>query len=94
MEIILAFFVGSTLRGQVRSTETVEPILILISKIWIKILMSYFTCKQLAFNDNNSFYNNKQILDSINQNFSKESTGDYVSEIFKRDSDEDQSLDE
>ena len=94
MEIVLAFFIGSTLRGQMRSTETIEPIIILISKIGIKILMSYFACKQLAFNDNNAFYRNKEILDNINQTMVKESTGDYVSEIFKRESEEEQSFDE
>ena len=77
-----------------RSTETIEPILILISKIGIKILMSYFACKQLAFNDNNAFYRNKEILDNINQIMVKESTGGYVSEIFKRESEEEQSVEE
>jgi len=56
--------------------------------------MSYFACKQLAFNDNNSFYVNRDTLQSINKTVSKESTRDYVSEIFKRESDEEHSFED
>jgi len=62
---VLLFLVGDETKDQLRSTESIEPIIILCVKIVIKITMSYFGAKQLAFNNNNSFYSNKAALEKV-----------------------------
>lgn len=83
LEFCLAF-VGKSARGQLKSTDTVEPIILLFIKLVLKILLSYFACKQLAFNDNSAFHSNKMILDGISRSLQKESTGEYEAEIFNQ----------
>mmetsp|Transcript_6952 Transcript_6952/g.6481 ORF Transcript_6952/g.6481 Transcript_6952/m.6481 type:complete len:84 (+) Transcript_6952:4711-4962(+) len=81
---------GSIDGGQMRSSQTVEPILLLIGKIVLKVMMAYFACKQLAFNENHEYWKNKDLLDNIHTNVSKENTRDYVSEMFRRESEDEE----
>lgn len=88
VEIIYSFSRGEEGESQLRSTQVVEPIIILVLKIFVKVAISHFACKQMAFNENSSFYFNKRVLDSVSK-MHQETTDNGSSDMYKQNSDND-----
>lgn len=89
IELVFLFLVGDEARSQLRSTDTIEPIILLLMKIALKIMLAYFACKQLAFNNNSSFFINKSVLEKISKKIKPLQGSDCATDIFKRGSEED-----
>ena len=71
-------------RGQIRSTQAIKPFVLLGAKIILKIVIAYFASKQIAFSTNQNFYYNRKLLKSYRVKI--ENTEDWVTDIFKRNS--------
>ena len=73
-------------KGQLRSTEAIEPFILLGVKIILKIAIAFFASKQIAFSNNHNFYYNRRVLKS--HRIKVENTEDWVTDIFKRNSED------
>jgi len=73
-EFVFLFIVKDNNKGQIRSTDSIEPMILCLLKMVFKIQLGYFACKQLAFNNNNSFHENRKELMAIHKKVTDEMT--------------------